>query len=207
MNSEVRGEVARKWRSYKYNKQHCKRGSAHSLPAGLHSMLSSSRMYNGGGGHRGSLSSGSGITSPCGQIEFNIIDIQTVSKHLNDQKLDTANWKCEKRPSLTQEIILNHCHCNGDSICFNSTCRQISQMQNELPEHAERTIHISYDAIDSSEVMSNGPGKQKDFLNSSYQKWKSADSVHVGQNGYATVQDDFCSSSKWMVGLGVSRST
>ncbi|KAJ9576991.1 hypothetical protein L9F63_006428, partial [Diploptera punctata] len=52
MNSEVCAEVVRKWKSYKYNKEHSKRGSANSLPPGLHSMLTSSRIYNGGGGHR-----------------------------------------------------------------------------------------------------------------------------------------------------------
>ncbi|KAJ4427765.1 hypothetical protein ANN_25418, partial [Periplaneta americana] len=78
LNSEVRAELVRKWRWFKYSREQPTRGSAHSMPLGLNSVLTVSRMYNGGGGGRGgSISSASGLE-----------DIPSVSKYLQADKLN-----------------------------------------------------------------------------------------------------------------------
>ncbi|KDR09908.1 parathyroid hormone/parathyroid hormone-related peptide receptor-like isoform X2 [Zootermopsis nevadensis] len=64
LNSEVRAEVVRKWRSYRHKNEQPKRGSAQSLPLGLHSTFTVSRMYNGGRGRLESLSTASGVVAP-----------------------------------------------------------------------------------------------------------------------------------------------
>ncbi|PSN48085.1 hypothetical protein C0J52_03444, partial [Blattella germanica] len=207
LNTEVQAEVVRKWKYYNYNKEHCKRGSAHSLPAGLNSVLTTSRVYNC---QHGSLSS-SGVTPPFGDMELKGQDIQTVSKYLQDQRQEMTDYKPDKRPSLTQEIILNSL-CNGD-ICYNPSCRHIAHAQNGFADHIGKPYHISYDGLDNSDLS---PTMQTAFLpqGSSYQRRRSADSntghsqgFPKAQNGYASAHDDYCTSGKCLSSLGASRST
>ena len=105
LNSEVRAEIVRKWRSHKHKREQAKRYSAHSLPVGPNSMLSASRMYSGGCPGAESLSSASGVMV---QEAFGP-DLLSASKFLNDQR-DNANQDL----SPFQEIELQSYYRDGN---------------------------------------------------------------------------------------------
>ena len=98
LNSEVRAEIVRKWRSYKHKREQPKRGSAQSLPVGRNSVISGSRMYTGVCPGAESLSSASGVVI---QEAFGP-DVLSASKFLQDQR-DDRNQEL----SLFQEVKLN----------------------------------------------------------------------------------------------------
>lgn len=129
LNSEVRAEIVRKWRSYKYNKNKPKRGSAHTLPLGVHSMVTVSRMYNGGDGREVSLSSASRIVAP--------EDIRSVSKSLHVHKISLNS---DLHLSATQGIKLND-HYHNEYVCVDA--KQHTFRQNGFVFQAETTSKLN----------------------------------------------------------------
>lgn len=120
LNSEVRAEIVRKWRSYKHKREQPKRGSAHSLPVGHNSLLSASKMYSGGCPGAESLSSASAVVV---QEVFGP-DFLSASKFLHDQR-DDANQGL----SLFQETELQSYY-RDDNVYLNQ--KQHNRTQNRL---------------------------------------------------------------------------
>jgi hypothetical protein len=104
LNSEVRAEIVRKWRSYKHKREQPKRGSANSLPAGPNSLFSASKLYSGGCQGAESLSTASAVVA---QEVFGP-DFLSASKFLHDQR-DNANQGL----SLFQETELQSYYRDG----------------------------------------------------------------------------------------------
>ena len=118
LNSEVRAEIVRTWRSYKHKREQPKRDSAHSLPVGPNSLLSASKMYSGGCPGAESLSSASGVVVQ----EVLGPDFLSASKFLHNQR-DDANQGL----SLFQEIELQSYY-RDDNVYLNE--KQQNQAQN-----------------------------------------------------------------------------